>query len=61
MAPEQSGFTHVLEARCSHMVVLNGRVAPDTRAQRARPEIEIAVPGERATAEVTYQTADGLA
>ena len=60
MAPEQSGFTHVLEARCSHMVVLNGRVAPDTRAQRARPEIEIAVPGERATAEVTYQTADGL-
>jgi AraC family transcriptional regulator len=60
MAPEQSGLTHVLEARCSHMVVLNGRVAPDTGGQRTRPEIEIAVPGERAAAEVTYQTADGV-
>jgi AraC family transcriptional regulator len=60
MAPEQSGLTHVLEARCSHMVVSNGRVEPDTRAESTRPEIEIAVPGERAAAEVTYQTADGV-
>jgi AraC family transcriptional regulator len=42
------------------MVVANGRVEPDTRGHTTRPEIEIAVPGERAAAEVTYQTADGV-
>jgi len=60
MAPEQPGFANVLEARCAGMAVLNGILQPDARRARTRPEIEIAIPGERATAEITYQTADGL-
>jgi AraC family transcriptional regulator len=41
------------------MHVLNGRLEPCVCRERTRPEIEIAIPGERATAEVAYQTADG--
>jgi AraC family transcriptional regulator len=59
MAPENPGFTNVLEGRSAGIVVLNGRLEPDARGRRTRPEIEVAIPGERAAAEVTYQTADG--
>ena len=60
MAPEQPGFTNVLECRGAGMLVVNGRLEPGAREERTRPEIEIAIPGERAAAEVTYQTANGL-
>jgi AraC family transcriptional regulator len=60
MAPEQPGFTDVLEGRSAGMLVVNGRLEPGARGERTRPEIEIAIPGERAAAEITYQTADGL-
>jgi AraC family transcriptional regulator len=56
---DEPAFTDLLEARCSEMHVLNGRLEPCVCRERARPEIEIAIPGERAAAEVAYQTADG--
>jgi AraC family transcriptional regulator len=59
MAPE-SEFTDVIEARGPGMAVLNGKMEPGVRAETTRPEIEIAIAGERAAAEVIYQNADGL-
>jgi len=41
------------------MRVLDGRLDPCEWRERACPEIEIAIPGERATAEIIYRTADG--
>src|SRR6187402_2318860 len=52
-------FTELVEVNCSEMRVLNGKVEPCVCRERARPEIEIAIPGERALAEFAYRTADG--
>jgi AraC family transcriptional regulator len=41
------------------MHVINGRLDPCVFRERTRTEILIAIPGERAVAEVAYQTAEG--
>jgi len=58
MTPDRIGFTNVLESVCDGTLVVTGRLEPGEHAELAREEIEIAIPGERALAEVTYQTAD---
>jgi AraC family transcriptional regulator len=58
MALEDAQFTNVLQSCCDGMVVVTGRLEPGERAELTRPEIEIAIPGERAVAEITYRTAD---
>ena len=52
-------FADGLQARASDIRLVTGRVAPPTPSEQVHPEIEIAVPGERAVAEITYRTADG--
>jgi len=59
MAPEQPGFSNVLEGCSDGIRVLSGTLEPEARTERIRSELEIAIPGERAAAEITYQTADG--
>ena len=59
MAPEQPGFSNVLEGCSDGIRVLSGTLEPEARTERLRSELEIAIPGERAAAEITYQTADG--
>ena len=56
---EEPAFTDQLEATCSDMHVLSGRVEPCVCREQTRPEIEIVIPGERASAEISYRTADG--
>jgi len=58
MAPEESGFTNVIEAHCPGAIVLTGQLEPGVR-ELICPEIEVAIPGERAAAEVIYQTGEG--
>jgi len=60
MAPEHPGFSDVFESRCESMTVVRGRLEPGTRPERTRAEIEIALPGERALAEVVYRDAEGV-
>jgi AraC family transcriptional regulator len=60
MASLESGFTDLLVASCADMLVQNGTLAPGTFREKTHLEIEIAIPGERAAAEVAYQTANGL-
>ena len=60
MASEELVFTNLLEARSAGVLVQNGTLAPGMFRERTHPEIEIVVPGERAVAEVAYQTANGL-
>jgi len=52
-------FVELLEARCSGMHALTGRVEPLESSEGTRPEIRMIVPGERALAEIAYRTADG--
>jgi AraC family transcriptional regulator len=56
---EEPAFTDLLEANCSDMRVVTGRLEPCVCRERTRPEIEIAIPGERASAEIAYQSAAG--
>jgi len=56
---DEPALMELLEVRCSSMRVLDGRLDPCEWRERACPEIEIAIPGERATAEIIYRTADG--
>lgn len=56
---EESESADLLEARCSGIHVIAGRVGPGTGRERAHSEIEIAVPGEHAVAEIQYRTSDG--
>ena len=56
---DEPALMELLEVRCSSMRVLDGRLGPCEWRERACPEIEIAIPGERATAEIIYRTADG--
>src|SRR5215831_7410629 len=41
---EESGFTNVLQDRCSATAVVNGSLEPGMHAERTGPEIEIAIP-----------------
>jgi len=52
-------FCDLVQARSSDMHVINGRLDPCVFRERTRTEILIAIPGERAVAELAYQTADG--
>ena len=59
LSGNEPAFIDMLEVRCSNMRVLDGRLEPCEWRERMCPEIEIAIPGERATAEILYRTADG--
>jgi AraC family transcriptional regulator len=59
ISAHEPAFIDLLEAQCPEMHVLNGRLEPCVCRDRTRPEIEISIPGERAAAELFYQTADG--
>lgn len=52
-------FSELREARCAGVTVLNGKLARGIYPENAYAEVVIAIPGERAAAEVTYQTANG--
>jgi len=56
---DEPAFIDLLEVRCSSMHVLDGRLEPCEWRERTCPEIEISIPGERATAEILYRTVDG--
>lgn len=56
---DEPAFIDLLEVRCSSTCVLDGRLEPCEWRERSCPEIEIAIPGERATAEFVYRRADG--
>ena len=56
---DEPAFIDLLEVRSSSMRVLDGRLEPCEWRERTCPEIEISIPGERATAEILYRTVDG--
>ena len=56
---EETAFAGLLKAGSAEMLVLSGRLEPVVCHERMRPEIEIIIPGERASAAIAYQTADG--
>jgi AraC family transcriptional regulator len=58
-AGDDPAFTDLLEASSPEMRVFNGRPEPTVCHERTRLEIQIALPGERAVAEIAYRTADG--
>jgi AraC family transcriptional regulator len=58
-AGDDPAFTDLLEASSPEMRVFNGRPEPTVCHERTRLEIQIAIPGERAVAEIAYRTADG--
>lgn len=49
----------LLEARCPEMQVMTGRLEAGVCRERTRTEIQIAIPGERAVAEIACHAADG--
>jgi AraC family transcriptional regulator len=52
-------LAELLEARTSDIHVMTGKVRPSTGGEQIHAEIQIAVPGERAIAEIQYRTPDG--
>jgi AraC family transcriptional regulator len=59
MATARPKFNELLECGCEAMAVLIGRLSPGSYPEEIHAEIELAIPGERAAAEVTYRTAGG--
>jgi len=55
----EAEFVELLEARTSDIHVMTGKVGPSTSGERIHSEIQIAIPGERAIAEIQYRTPDG--
>src|SRR5258706_14145598 len=55
----EPAFIDMLEVRGPSMCVLDGRLDPCEWRERTCPEIEIAIPGHRATAEDLYPTSYG--
>lgn len=49
----------LLEARSPDIHVMTGRIGPSAGGERIHHDIEIAIPGERAVAEIQYRTPDG--
>jgi AraC family transcriptional regulator len=60
MTPEHPGFSDVFESHSQSMTVVVGRLKPGTRPERTLTEIEIALPGDRALAEIAYWNAQGV-
>jgi AraC family transcriptional regulator len=56
---DEPAFTDLVEASCPEMRIFNGRLEPTVCHERTRSEIQIAIPGERAVAEIAYRAADG--
>lgn len=59
MATPKPKFSDLLESRCADMAVLNGRLSVGMQPEDSHAQIEIAVPGERASAEISYLSASG--
>lgn len=59
MATARPKFSDLLESRCEDVAILSGRLSPGAYPEETHAEIEVAIPGERAAAKITYRTADG--
>lgn len=57
---DEAEFGELLQARCAEMHVLAGTYGGSTSGERIRAEIQIVVPGERATADIMQRTPDGV-
>ena len=58
-ARDELELADLLEARCSEIHVITGRVGAGSSRERTHSEIQIAIPGERVVAEIVYRTPDG--
>jgi len=56
---EEPAFSDLVQARSSDIHVINGRLEPCVWRERTRAEILIAIPGERAVAELAFRDANG--
>jgi AraC family transcriptional regulator len=56
---EEPAFSDLVQARSSDIQVINGRLEPCVWRERTRAEILIAIPGERAVAELAFRDANG--